>query len=73
MMKPILSLILFILLGLAGACMFIDGIFALDDETHQGVRNFLAFYSTFGFCVGVAGFSLAIDLAARLHQIPTKD
>lgn len=68
-MKPVIICILFICLGLSGAFMFIEGIFALDDETHQGVRNFLAFYSTFGFCVGVAGFSLAIDLAYRLYNI----
>lgn len=72
MSKQIISLTLFILLGVAGAAMFIDGLGAITVETHQGVRTFLAFYITFGMCISIAGFSLAIDTAHRLHYIPRR-
>ena len=69
-MKHAISLVLFTLLGIAGVAMFVDGLGAISSETHQGVRAFLGFYITFGMVIAIAGFTLAIDLAARLHRIP---
>lgn len=72
MPKYIFTLVCFTLLGLAGTWMFVDGLGAIPVETHQGVRTFLACYSTFGMCVAIGGFTLAIDTAARLHRIPKR-